>query len=131
MSQTVTIRFSDEEYDYLEDVAKEAEQSIGAVIKDLVLHELGYETTGVKVSILAIHEKAKHLPPGTEFKIRDLFSKIEWNQFTKSSRISAGREFLKKVKTDLYLSGEYSFVRKDSDNAAIYRKQNSEELDWD
>lgn len=131
MSQTVTIRFSDEEYAYLEDVAKEAEQSIGAVIKDLVLQELGYETTGSKVSILSIHEKAKNLRPGTEFKIRDLFSKIEWNDFTKSSRIAVGRQFLKKVKTDLYFSEEYAFVRKDSDNAAIYRKKNSEELDWD
>lgn len=41
MSQTVTIRFSDEEYAYLEDVTKEAEQSIGTVIKELVLQELG------------------------------------------------------------------------------------------
>lgn len=123
MSQTVSIRFSDEEYEYLEDVAKEAEQSIGAVMKELVLQELGYKAAGVKVSIFAIHEKAKHLPQGTEFKIRDLFSKIEWSNFTKSSRLSVGREFLKKVKTDLYFSDEYEFVRKDSDNAVIYRKR--------
>ncbi|MEK9199003.1 hypothetical protein ACH0B5_03605 [Ureibacillus sp. 179-F W5.1 NHS] len=64
MSQTVTIRFSDEEYAYLEDVTKEAEQSIGTVIKDMPLSErirtmqpfieriIAKNWTGIKIILL-------------------------------------------------------------------------------
>jgi hypothetical protein len=41
--------------------------------------------------------RAKRKPSGARFRLRDLFPKVEWEQFPKSARIMAGGLFLEKV----------------------------------
>lgn len=55
----------------------------------------------MEVNIINIIKEAtdriKKIPSGTEFSLNDLFTGIEWNNFDKSDRLLAGRNFFSLV----------------------------------
>lgn len=122
MSPTVTIRFNEEEFEVIQELAKTKSQTVGALIKELAIEAAEYKEE-LEVTVQDIDKKASKLPTGREFKVRHLFDKTLWESYSIGSRLSVGRKFIDKVQSDPRFKTKYVFVRKDSDNAAIYRKK--------
>ncbi|PFN66038.1 DUF1413 domain-containing protein [Bacillus cereus] len=122
MSPTVTIRFNEKEFEAVQKLFKNNSQTVGALIKKLALEASGYKEE-LEVTVQDIDKKASKLSSGKEFKVRHLFSKALWESYSTGSRLSVGRKFINKVQNDPYFKSKYVFVRKDSDNAAIYQKK--------
>ena len=122
MTPTVTIRFNEEEFEVVQALAKSRNKSVGALIKDLAIESTGYEEE-LEVTVQDIDLAAAALSSGEEFKVRDLFDVAHWETSSIGSRLSVGRKFINKVKNDPYFKSKYKFVKKDSDNAAIYRRK--------
>ena len=121
MSPTVTIRFNEKEFEAVQKLIKNNSQTVGALIKKIALEASGYKEE-LEVSVQDIDKEASKLSSGTEFKVRHLFDEKLWESHN-IARLSAGKNFLNKVQNDPDFRSKYVFVRKDSDNAAIYRKK--------
>ncbi|MED1412362.1 MULTISPECIES: DUF1413 domain-containing protein [Bacillus] len=122
MSPTVTIRFNEKEFEAVQKLVKNNSKTAGALIKELALKAAGYKGE-LEVTVQDIDKEASKLSSGKEFKVRHLFDETLWESYSTGSRLSIGKKFINKVQNDPYFKSKYVFVRKDSDNAAIYRKK--------
>ena len=119
---TVTIRFNNEEYTMLESLAEGQSKTVGEYIKSLVIKQTKFKEV-IEVTIQDIDKAASNLSSGKQFKVRHLFDKNLWETYSIGSRLSVGRKFYKQVENDPYYKSKYQFIKKDSDNAAIYEKK--------
>lgn len=61
------------------------------------------------------------LDNGTEFRLKDLFLGVQWDDFLLRERIKAGTIFRKEVDKNNY-SNSVIYTNKNSSNSAVYKK---------
>lgn len=109
----ISILLTEEQYKELATIAKE--QCL--TISDLVLSTLPI-TQEKKIKLSDVLEKVKNIPSG-DFPLPSLYSKDEWKNFTKGSKLTIGKQFSKEVAN----LENIEFLSKNSANLAIYRKK--------
>lgn len=112
MSKKISILLTDEQYAELAEKAKDS----NLTITDYVVSQLPISQEQ-KVQLADVLARVNKLPDG-EFNIPGLFTEQEWNEFTKGSRLTVGKQFFKEVAT----LTNVKFLRKNSANLAIYQK---------
>ena len=112
MSKKISILLTDNQYEELVQLATKEKLTIN----DLVLSNLPI-TQEKKVTLADVIKRVNNLP-SQEFNIPSLYSKKEWESFTKGSRLTVGKQFYKYSLT----TSDIKFLRKNSANLAIYKK---------
>ncbi|MDR4439998.1 hypothetical protein CN454_29245 [Bacillus cereus] len=74
MSPTVTIRFNEEVFEVIQELAQNNNQTVGALMKKLTIEAAEYKQE-LEVTVKDIDKEAAKLPSGKEFKVRHLFEK--------------------------------------------------------
>lgn len=93
-------------------------------ITEYILNNTVPHTMSNNLMLNQIISKALELEQGELFSVKALFSYSEWDNFSKNSKISSCRRFLKSVKENEYnLANDIEFIKKDSSNLAIYRRK--------
>ncbi|KOP78169.1 hypothetical protein AMS59_13820 [Lysinibacillus sp. FJAT-14745] len=122
MSKQVSLRFSDDEYNALAVLASKQGISLTSLLRNAAIGLVSNFPITSDVTLGDVDKKAQSLSSGSKFKIRDLFDAKDWESYSKRSRLSVGRSFYSAVENGT-LSMKYRFLKKDSDNAAIYEKK--------
>lgn len=116
----VSIRFTEEEYNYLSELAINQGTSITNFIKTNLLRAIDSKSNDQHdLTLNDVDAAAEKLSSSQQFKIKQLFNLDVWQNFSKRSRLSVGRTFYTNVSKGK-LKSKYKFSRKDSDNSAIY-----------
>ena len=98
----------------------------GVVPAALVAQQLGLEMTVMalnyrdeanEIARRALNA-AKRQPPGSEYRLRDLFQQQRWERFSKGARLRAGRMFLEEVGSAVH---GVRATRKSSTNHQYYQ----------
>lgn len=116
MSKKFQIVLSDEEYDFLQNIAAQKGISASQYIRD----KLFGEANNFELKWNAVLEKIKKYPAGIEFDISMVVGREEWNRYDRSTKLSLARTLNRQV-----LSGELcnvSIAGKSSSNVTIYVK---------
>ncbi|WP_019413604.1 DUF1413 domain-containing protein [Paenisporosarcina sp. TG20] len=122
MQNSVNIRFSPNELEELNILAEQQGISMAALIRNEALKLINFEVE-TDLTVKLVDTEASNLPNGHQFKIRELYSKQKWANFSKRSRLSVGRKsFTEVANKQSPLSKKYVFSHKDSDNAAVYKR---------
>lgn len=116
MKRKISISVTEEEYKEISVIA----ESLNLTVTDYILEKLNLKSR--KKLKLNLREVLARLPkiPDKEFSLPELFTKNEWSNYTKGSRLSAGRAFFRAV-TKLEKTIKVKFLKKNSANLAIYK----------
>lgn len=118
-NKQISLRFTEEEYNELCELAAASGLSITKLIKSSIPTTL--VSQGNDLTINDIDDTAEKLPKDAQFTIRKLFDPKIWNNFTKSSRLSVGHAFFESVAKG-HFNDNYAFEHKVSNNSSVYRR---------
>ncbi|HFD2046138.1 MAG: single-stranded DNA-binding protein [Paeniclostridium sp.] len=111
------------------DEIKEKAESKKLSVTDFILESCGIKILNNKTEKkeLKLDEVLTRIPKkvsnGNEFSLPSLFTKQEWADFDKKSKLSVGKKFKKLVDTNSSkLPSNIKFIKKDSANLAWYKK---------
>lgn len=109
----ISILLTEQQYQELAAISKEN----CLTITDLVLSKLPI-TQEKKIRLSDVLEKVKNMPSG-DFTLPSLYTKDEWINFTKGSKLTVGKQFYKEIAN----LKNIEFLGKNSANLTIYRKK--------
>ena len=89
--KTVTLSFTAEEYNDIDERARAEGVSVSLYIKSRVIkNEIGFKYS-------ELLRRIKNLKPGVDFCIRDLWDSNEWDNIPRGIKLSIGKYFYKNV----------------------------------
>lgn len=118
MSKKISVLLSDQQYDELLELSNNS----NLTLSDYVISKLPIiKEDKVTLSEVLLRVKNK-VKVGEKFTIPSLFSKNEWESFTKGSRLTVGKQFGRKISEieDMKIA----FLYKNGANLAIYKREN-------
>lgn len=121
MNRQISIRLKEDEYQHVVQAATREGISVTGYIKKNALTNLNHVTQESHVTLDMVVDKVESLNADAQFKLKDLFLPQEWQNFSKTSRLSVGRTFYQAVFNN-QLKEKIIAVEKSSDNTRWYQK---------
>ncbi|AWZ48372.1 hypothetical protein C3495_05860 [Clostridiaceae bacterium 14S0207] len=108
MSKKISLNVSDEQYEEILQKSKINNQTV----TDFILNNLPI-THYTKLTLNKINNKVNKLKKGKKFSIPELFDKtMEWDKFTKGSRLTVGKLFYQSVTQGDPISKQVEYLEK-------------------